>query len=145
MKNIFLKSVICFILTLGFAGYATAQASDYEYGSPAELKGLTKYTVYVGPEVEINNQISSEIEKAKVPGLVRVDDPEKAEIVLVFAATSQGHQRFGKGYVAKNIGSRDRTRVLISFEELRNVPFEKKPAVKFAREFVKQYRKANGL
>jgi hypothetical protein len=39
----------------------------------------------------------------------------------------------------------DTIRVILNFESQRDKYFEKKPFVKFAREFIKAYREANGL
>lgn len=51
----------------------------------------------------------------------------------------------GKGVVAKKSLDGKKLRVLMSFESTKDKAGEKKPAAKFAKEFIKEYKKANEL
>lgn len=142
------QSSIIFIFFFAFS--ISAQTNDYEYGKPAEFKGLTSIYINTGTDVESREIIVKEIEKADVP-LKIVDDLKDAEIFLMYqggmkdvqykATTDQ--RSTGKGFVAIKGKTPDRLRLLLSFEDTKNTYLEKKPAIKFAREFVKVYKKAN--
>ena len=124
-------------------------AQDFEYGNPSELKGLKRAFIDVGPDVKNFNRIKDEIDGAKLPGFEIVSDVDVSDFVILFRGdkgveiTGDNSYRrdTGKGYV----GIRSRDIVLISFDEMQDKLFEKKPAIKFTREFIKAYKKANGL
>jgi hypothetical protein len=152
------------LLSLLFALVVGAQTSNFEYGKPQELKGLTKVFVDTGGDMKNYERITSEIEKAQLPGLMLLDSPNGAEIVLLFkqniettiSATSRpiygtsvtrtdvDEQKMLAGEGLVFIPKEDRRRVLLSFSDVQRA-FEKKPAVNFAKTFLKAYRKANGL
>lgn len=68
------------LLTLFILLSAVAfHAQNFERGKPSGLKGLTKLYINVGEDIERRSLIITEIEKAKIPGLVIVDSREKAE------------------------------------------------------------------
>lgn len=153
-----------FILSLA----AGIQAQNFERGKSAEFKGLTKLYINVGADVERRSLIVDEIEKAKIPGLTVVDSREQAEMVMRYGGremdagldittnevvgtewtittVERRTVRSGQGLVF--IASKDgkRPRIVMTFRSVQDEAFEKRPAIIFAREFIKAYKAANGL
>ena len=143
-------------------------AQNFERGKTSELKGLTKLYINVGADIERRDLIADEIEKAEIPGLVIVDSREKAEIVMRFGGReTQALQdittneiigtdwtmttverrtvRSGQGLVFIAGKDAKRPRIVMTFREVQDSAFEKRPAIMFARKFVKAYKEANGL
>jgi len=144
-------------------------SQNYEYGSPAELKGVTRIYVDTGTELKTHNDIVSHIQK-ELPAIIITDRAEDAEVVLVYGSSastkyigsqstttvdSSGNTAHtdsmpqyrrivrGDGLVLKP-GKEGRARLLMEFGDARGNIFERKPSTNFAREFVKAYKKANG-
>lgn len=141
-------SVVLFVLVFA----CSAAAQEFEYGRPAELKGLTDIYIDVGSDLESYDRIRTEIEKAKLP-VKFLDDADGADLVIAFQSNrvlvpvgrATHRKRTGQGWVAIPSSNGERLRVLLSFNEMQDKLGEKKPAVRFAREFVKAYKTANGL
>lgn len=155
------KLLFLTLLLLSFC--FSARAQDFEYGKPIELKGLKKVYVNTGSDVKNRTRIVEEIEKANL-GVEFVDGDEDAEIFLTFrgetnevtsgastqmignsAITNINTERLAAGAGLVAIGGKSKPRLLISVENSQQSKLEKKPSVKFAREFIKQYRIANGI
>lgn len=151
--------VALFILAFVVAGFS----QDYEYGNPSELKGLKKILIDTGPDIKNRNRIVEELEKANL-GFQFVDSADDAEIIMSFGGsrveivsgatttpvygtnntTTTVNRRkvaTGSGYVF--IKGIKKLRVVMSFESTQDKFFEKKPATKLAKEFIKAYEKAN--
>jgi hypothetical protein len=78
--------IISFIaLVLAATGLAAVQSPPIEYGSPAELKGVTKIFIYTGPDLKLRNELRDKIAK-KLPALTVTDSMEGADVVLAYAA-----------------------------------------------------------
>lgn len=147
-----MKLTMSIILLLFFALTAFCQSDDYEYGKQAEMKGLSRIYINTGTDIQSREMVIKEIEKVKLPVEI-VDDLKDAEIFLMYeggmkdvqykATTDQ--RSTGKGFVAIKGKNPDRPRILLNFEDTKNTYLEKKPAVKFAREFIKAYKQANSL
>jgi Mrp family chromosome partitioning ATPase len=127
------------------------QQPTVEYGKPEELKGVTKIFVDTGTDLKARESIVTEIGK-KLPALVVTESAEGAEVVLVFSqkeepdfvnGTTTSPIIVGEGRVVRNVAE-NRIRVLLSYNTKKRNIFQDKPAVKFAREFIKAYLKANG-
>lgn len=155
------KMILFTILLLTFCFSAFSQ--DYEYGKSSELKGVKKIFVNTGMNLKDHQRIVEEIEKAKLD-IEIVDSIEKCDVVLLFngateevttsaltnqiggvAITNLNTERLatGRGIVMMPRGNK--MRLLLSVENSQQSKLEKKPVVKFAKEFVKQYKIANGL
>lgn len=140
---------IFILLTFSFA----APAQEYEYGKPSELKGLTKIYINTATDVESHDIFTKEIEKANLPSLEIVDTANDAQIILMYEGGKSDvlyggttmQRSAGKGFVAIKGKDTDKLRLLMNFENTKNTILEKKPAEKLAKEFVKQYKIANGL
>ena len=150
------------LLLLVFAQASRAQ--ERIQGSPSELKGLRRVYVDAGASRKDRARIVGELLKSKV-GVEVVDAPERAELILLFSAdkvaSTSGMEKeldvlgnptgkmkptyseiaagYGSAYVPAPGGGR---RVLFTWEGGRKLYAS--PAEKFAKAFVKEYRKANG-
>lgn len=124
--------------------YKTAEACDY--GTPAELRGLTRIFVDAGASNEHRDMIVSEIEKARL-GLEVMVAPEQAEVVLRFRGAEFRRPDFlqalhggrGEAFLLRD----GRLRAVMVFAGTRTGAWGAKPATKFAAAFVQAYRKAN--
>jgi hypothetical protein len=135
-----------------------------EYGKPSELKDLHKVFVDTGGDLKNRERITNEIEKAKLP-VELLDSIEGAEIILNFGSQKEtrmtgvntgdngmGGTRStpvyrkiptGTGQVLVVRG--EHLRIVHSFEDEQTTAWERKPATNFGKEFVKAYKKANGI
>lgn len=147
MKKIILATFLLLVLGL------VASAQEYEYGKPIELKGLTKVFIDTELDAENHDRILETIEKAKLENLTVVESSADAEFIIMFRGDSENvqigranHKRTtGKGVVTTKSADGKKLRVLLSFESTQDKAGEKKPAAKFAKEFIKEYKMANGL
>lgn len=76
---------IFFLLICCSTSIAQQSSIRFEYGSPNELKGVTKIYVYTGSDLEARNNIVKTIQK-KLKDIIFTEQPEDAEIHLLFAA-----------------------------------------------------------
>ncbi|MCY7347563.1 MAG: hypothetical protein LH614_15270 [Pyrinomonadaceae bacterium] len=149
-----------FFLTVAFvllSGTLTYSQTPFEYGKPAELKGLSKIFVDTGADIKNHERIIQEIEKEKF--FVVVEKPEDAEIFLVFrgnkekvitgtttrpiygtnstsTTVNEEKRSTGSGMVLIKGKDKDRQRIIMDFESTKDTLIEKKPATKFAKEFI---------
>jgi len=153
------------ILTLIILSVVATAAQEFEYGQPEELKGLTKLYIGTGSDIKNRNQIINEINKAQV-GIVVVDTYAEAEMIMSFQGEKQtvvtgvntqpatssvpvaistpryGQRITGAGDVAIR-GKGGRLRYVLSFEGEKR--WTNMPSERFAKTFLKAYKKANGL
>jgi len=135
-----------------FASISTAQQDSFAYGQPSDLKGLKKVYVETGPDLKSHDAIIHGLAESKIEFEI-VDDEKAAEIILTFTAEAvrgpivNGDQRIlqsGGGLVtATNIRGKDR--VVLSFQDTRKNVFQHQPVTNFVHEFLKAYKKANGI
>ncbi|HZF39084.1 MAG TPA: hypothetical protein VE715_09690 [Blastocatellia bacterium] len=141
------------LLILTFASPVLAQAPIIEPGQPDELRGVTKVFVDTGLDVQQREVIVREIKK-QLPDLEIVSRPEESDIHLrFFLKETRDGRTEGVGTVVKLIDA-NRERALCSFKEdlppiyaqhsIKSYGIEYTMPLKFAREFVKAYKKANG-
>lgn len=143
-----------------FASLSPAQNDSYSYGQPSDLKGLKKIYVDSGPDTKSRDKIIKSLEKSKL-GFEIVDDQKDAEIVLGYGAGAVSRkvvgsvvgssvvmqektQRTGAGVVVA-LNARGKDRLVHSFEDVQNSKWERNPVDNFVREFVKVYKKGNGI
>jgi hypothetical protein len=135
-----------FIFLLILLSFSAARAQDdFEYGAPAELKGLKKIYVDTRADLKSRERIIKEITDSKTD-LTIVERADDAEIILLFesgfAVVDKQKRSSGKGFVFVR-GRKASRRVVMNFESVKDLAIEKKPASKFARAFLDAYRKAN--
>ena len=82
-----MKLFLACAMLLAFAPAALPQSPNFEYGSPADLRGVTKVYVYTGMNLDVRNNIIKNIEK-KLPQIRVVESANDAQVVLSFAADS---------------------------------------------------------
>ncbi len=143
------------------AGFAKGQ--NYEYADPSELKGLKTYWVDTSGDVKARNKIV-EIVKKELPSLSIVDEITSAQIRIAYLGQTEegptniigGSNRasieterlpVGAGMVWIDPRGTDKSklRLVISFCSRKDFLLEKQPYEKLTKEFVKVYKKANGL
>jgi len=139
------------LLILTFAFPVLAQTPVIEDGQPDELRGVTK--VFVGLEAQQRVVVVREIKK-QLPDLEIVSRPEESDIHLLLSLKETRDGRIeGVGTVVKLIDA-NHARTLYSFKDdlppiyeqhsIKSYGIERIMPLRFAREFVKAYKKANG-
>jgi hypothetical protein len=153
MNRSFRKIDWLFLLALTFTSPVLAQTPIIENGHSDELRGVTKVFVDTGIDAQQRGVVVKEIKK-QLPDLEIVSSPEESDIHLRFALkeTKDGRTE-GMGTVVKLIGP-NRARSLCSFKDnlspiyerhsIKNYGIDYIMPLRFAREFVKVYKKANG-
>jgi hypothetical protein len=142
---------------------AAAQQPGIQPGQPEELKGVTRLYVSAVSKDTRNNIIA--VIKSRLPQLTITEKSEDAEVWLLFSAerrsspkgdptmgldsttsgTSVEYEMVGSGAVIKPV-SKEVTRRLWEFKDTTETTMsfpEQALSTKFARAFVKTYRKAN--
>ena len=139
------------LLVLTFASPVWAQSPIIEYGQPDELRGVTK--VFVGASLDAQRAVVVRELKKQLPDLEVVSRPEESDIHLRFFLKEERNGRTeGVGTVVKLIDA-NRVRALYSFKDdlspiyeqhsVKNYGIERTMPLRFAREFVRAYKKAN--
>jgi hypothetical protein len=150
MNKSFRKMVWLFFLAFTIALPAMAQTPVIEYGQPDELRGVTK--VFIGIDAPQRDVVAREIKK-QLPNLEIVSRPDESDIHLLYSLKeTRGGRTEGVGTVVKFIGS-NHARALYSFKDELSPIYEQHSTksygidhimpLRFAREFVKAYKKAN--
>jgi TonB family protein len=151
----------------------TFQATHLEEGSAFELRGVKKIYIDAGGNREEQGNITGEILQ-RLPDLQIVDTAGESEVVLSFKVSDRKgidtvepprypfgppkqpfekpkgaynvplEHALGEGTVIKRLSS-TKQKLLMSFEDIRNNPLQRRPSTNFARAFVKAYKMANGL
>ena len=151
MNKSFRKMGRLSLLILTLALPVSAQTPVIEEGQPDELRGVTK--VFVGLDAPQREVVVKEIKK-QLPDLEIVSRPEESDIHLLFSLKETGDGRTeGVGTVVKLIDA-NHARALCSFKDdlppiyeqhsAKSYGIERIMPLRFAREFVKAYKKANG-
>jgi hypothetical protein len=136
----------------------SVNAQTFDYGKPIELRGLKRVFVDAGADTKSRDKITKEIEKAKL-GVEMLDSPDTAEVILVFnsgtdkrlvgsanrsnASIAEVVLSTGEGMVL--IPKGERSRLILSFHDVQQTVFERRPTSNFAREFIKAYKQANNI
>lgn len=141
-------------------------AQDVEYGTPDELKGITKVFVDTGPDMKSRERILKTISKEKL-NLVLLDSRDDAEVILLFAGdretymsgvqtsppiyeggpstTRPTYSKVDRGAGLVVVPKGNRMRILMDFSGSARFRWTKWPAEQFGKAFVKAYKKANGI
>jgi hypothetical protein len=153
---------------VAFAGLALAQTPEIEYGKANELRGVKTIYVFTDKDLEVHDNIVKNILK-KLPNLIITDEPEQADVVLIFAATAKTFfaGMSGSGTISKNQIDLDSTadyrtitqgwgqvirivgkdpirfRILMQFTDSSRFIWERRTSTNFARAFVKACEAAN--
>lgn len=141
------------LLLLMLASPVLSQAQIIESGQPDELRGVTKVFVDINIDPQQRDVVVREIKK-QLSQLEIVSRPEESDIHLRFFLKEMRDGRTeGLGIVIKLIDA-NRARTLYSFRynlppiyaqhSIKSHGIEYTMPLKFARGFVKAYKKANG-
>ena len=135
---------------LQFTEFAACQAykaaDSCGYGTPHELRGLTKVFVDAGEKGDYRTLIVAELDKTHL-GLELLPALEGAQIVLRFRGEEFSRPNFiqrlhgGRGEV--NVIQDGRPRTVVAFSGTRMRAFGDKPATKFAAAFIEAYQEGN--
>jgi hypothetical protein len=159
---------VIFVTTCGMAQERPA----FEYGTPAELKGIKSIFIDTGADLPARRRILKEILKQfkDVPDEkwpVLTDRREEAEVLLAYGnsfdtfttsvvttvdpttgiATSSPRRkttRTGTAFVALRLPGGG-LRLLMDFSDEKRSRFEHDPETNFVRHFAKAYMEANGI
>lgn len=157
-------TIVAFILTF-FVISALGQG-EFDYGKPSDLKGLTKIYIDTMGDLKENERIVSRLNKAKISTIQIVEDSDDAEIVLMFGgddftvtsgansntiggSTSTVVTRVnlllgeGRVFVLPKEGSK--LLLIMRVKNTQQTKLEKRPVTKFVEDFIKVYKKVNGL
>lgn len=150
-----MRILLCLLLAAG-----SALAQDYTYGKPEELKNLRKIFVDAGPDMQNRERMQKTLKDSKL-GLELLDSIDGAEIVLLFKGGSYnktvgipqpgGGTLIGQPKILTGLGmvlipqGTAKPRLVLSIEDEQETAFQKRPAIVFANEFLKAYKKANDL
>ena len=129
-------------ILLACTGSAAAYAAcpSFEYGRPAEIKGVRKVFIDVGPEITMRNEMAEQLER-ELPGLKITDHAEDAEAVIAIVPDNDPDITH---FVVYRPLTEGKARLLFEQKSTASRIHSMKPHVKFARMFVEEYRKANG-
>ncbi len=155
--------ITIFSMAIAFLTITAASRQRVEPGKAKELKGVTR--LYVSAiSKDTRNNIIAEIKK-RLPQVTITDKSEDAEVWLLFSAvrrsspkgdpamgigsstsgTSVEYEMVGSGAAIRPV-TKERTRRLWEFTDTTETTMsfpEQSLSTKFARAFVKTYRKAN--
>ena len=159
-----MKLYILILLILALSSSAFSQKADYELGKPSELKGCTK--LFIDTDLNNRERIVKKLNKLKLKNLKIVGNRSAAEMFLIFSGNSMpldiGNARLtelnkantippvidisvGEGAILIYGREKGKVRLLFRLNYKQESQFEDTPADKFAAEFAKYYKKANGL
>lgn len=98
------RSLVIAILSICAFGVAVS-AELYDYGSPDELRGIRKYYVDAGEDLDLRNIIAERFRTADVDV---VDRPEDAEHWVVFRWSGSGQSFWTRTIIIRRDGNRQR-------------------------------------
>jgi len=118
---------------------AAADCPSFEYGRAAEIKGVHKVFINVGPEITMRNEMAEQLER-ELPGVKVTDHAEDAEAVIAVVPDNDPDVTHFIVYRPLTAG---KARLLFEQKSTTSRIHSLKPHVKFAHMFVEEYRKAN--
>ena len=163
--NMKMTLLLITLLALSLSTYS----QKFEYGTNADLKGLTKIFLDTGTDMETRKRIIEVINKAKLPGIEFLGSADEAEIYMTFGGetvetitgattnttpnpyvitTTTNYVKVplingaGTVFVANKGGSKPK--LILSVQNSQQSRLEKRPSTKFANAFIKAYKEANG-
>jgi hypothetical protein len=152
-----MKYKILFVLLLLAAFSASVFSQEYENGKPSDLKGLTKIFINTGTNLKDRQRIIEQIEKAKLE-VTFLDTDDGAEIVMFFQGKTvvEGvptgpygmtitRVRLDTGSGMVFVQGKTKPRLVLSVTNSQQSKLEKRPVTKFVKEFIKEWKKANGI
>jgi len=127
------------LLVCAALGAPSAAALSFEYGHPAEIKGVHKVFIDVGPEITMWNEMAEFLER-EVPGLKVTDHSEDAEAVIAIVPDNDPDITH---FIVYRPLPEGKARLLFELKATPSHVHSFKPHMRFARMFVDEYRKAN--
>ncbi|HEX3580098.1 MAG TPA: hypothetical protein VHY33_16155 [Thermoanaerobaculia bacterium] len=118
---------------------AAADCPSFEYGHAAEIKGVHKVFINVGPEITMRNELAEQLER-ELPGVKVTDHASDAEAVIAIVPDTDPDITHFIVYRPLTAGT---GRLLFELKATPSHVHSYKPHMRFARMFVEEYRKAN--
>ncbi len=131
-----------------------AFAQEFEYGKPAELKGLKVIFINSGSDTESAEIFVKELAKTKLPALKVVKEAEKAQIFLLYSEnkliklddeTAAPPPVYSKGAATIRGRKKGNIRIVLSIDTNGEQTAADPPAVAFIRAFINAYKSANRI
>jgi hypothetical protein len=135
MRNLGAAVLLVCVVTGAYA----ADCPSFEYGRAAEIKGVHKVFINVGPEITMRNEMAEQLER-ELPGVNVTDHAEDAEAVIAIVPDNDPDITHFIVYKPLTEG---KARILFEQKATISRIHSLKPHVKFARTFVDEYRRAN--
>lgn len=139
-----MKTVACFLL---FSGTLAAQGVWDEYGRPKELASTRNIFVQAGDDLDVRENIISEIEDDVSPNtFVFVDSPEEADTILIFSGEDDEKQARAQMValrIVRREGEEPRTRLIWSDKQKRLGAWGRRLSGVLADSFVSAYKEQN--
>jgi hypothetical protein len=118
---------------------AFADCPSFEYGRAAEIKGVHKVFINVGPELTMHNELAEQLVR-ELPDLKITEHAADAEAVIAVVPDSDPDIVH---FVVYRRLTDATGRLLFEMKPTLSHVHTFKPHMRFARMFVEEYRKAN--
>jgi len=119
--------------------FASLAEDTYEYGTPAELNGLTTYFLDTGTDVEMRNRIAAEVAR-ETTALTIADSSDHARMQVRVMGNDTSEQ--GASFLLYVTGQEGHARLIHRFEYTHSKLPRLRPSARFARDFTKLWREA---
>jgi hypothetical protein len=127
------------LIVCALAGAPSAAGLSFEYGRAAEIKGVHKVFIDVGPEITMRNEMAAHLER-ELPGVKVTDRAEDAEAVI---AIVPDNDRDLTHFIVYRPLTEGKARLLFELKATASRVHSFTPQMRFAHMFVREYRKAN--
>ena len=114
-------------------------ATDYEYGTPSDLRGLSIYYVDTGTDIATRNEIAAKL-REQVPALRLANAREDAQISV--DVTGNDGDDDGAVFIIYVAGKEGRARLIQKFAYTHSKLSRLRPTSRFARDFAKLWHDA---
>ncbi len=126
-----------------------AQQQTFDYGRPAEMRGLTRFFLETEGNMKRRDQIT-ELVRKKLPALIFTDRAEDAEAIILYTEDLEPRLVNGTSIDDRSCAAQvfvplaaGKGRLLFSYAMKKKNMFQSDPYKNFANEFVKAYKEAN--
>jgi len=133
-----LSRVVVFTLICSLA-LSAFPSDDYEYGTPADLKGLTTYYLNTQTDTETRDKVAAKV-RVETDRLHLASVRDEARIFV--DVLGDDHNDDGASFVIWVAGKEGRHRVIQKFSYTHSNFPKLRPTSRFARDFARMWRDA---